>query len=68
MTLCLDSADWPCADHMHSPKKKTNLSSNTHQIEHVHVTTGYVCIRWSFQQEEGQRIKDQTVFLHNAED
>ncbi|CAI9603758.1 unnamed protein product, partial [Staurois parvus] len=20
--LCLDSADWPCADHMHSPKKK----------------------------------------------
>ncbi|CAI9603030.1 unnamed protein product, partial [Staurois parvus] len=27
--LCLDSADWPCADHMHSPKKK-NLSSNIH--------------------------------------
>ncbi|CAI9543550.1 unnamed protein product, partial [Staurois parvus] len=20
--LCLDSADWPCADHMHSPKQK----------------------------------------------
>ncbi|CAI9620340.1 unnamed protein product, partial [Staurois parvus] len=20
--LCLDSADWPCADHMHSPKIK----------------------------------------------
>ncbi|CAI9589882.1 unnamed protein product, partial [Staurois parvus] len=19
---CLDSADWPCADHMHSPQKK----------------------------------------------
>ncbi|CAI9570535.1 unnamed protein product [Staurois parvus] len=28
--LCLDSADWPCADHMHSPKKKKNLSSNPH--------------------------------------
>ncbi|CAI9580119.1 unnamed protein product, partial [Staurois parvus] len=22
LTLCLDSADWPCADHMHPPKKK----------------------------------------------
>ncbi|CAI9564713.1 unnamed protein product, partial [Staurois parvus] len=21
----LDSADWPCADHMHSPKKKKPL-------------------------------------------
>ncbi|CAI9622079.1 unnamed protein product, partial [Staurois parvus] len=31
--LCLDSADWPCDDHMHSPKKK-NLSSTTHQTEH----------------------------------
>ncbi|CAI9615929.1 unnamed protein product [Staurois parvus] len=26
--LCLDSADWPCADHMHSP-------NNTNQTEHV---------------------------------
>ncbi|CAI9554402.1 unnamed protein product, partial [Staurois parvus] len=25
--LCLPSADWPCADHMHSPKKtKTSLA------------------------------------------
>ncbi|CAI9596938.1 unnamed protein product, partial [Staurois parvus] len=31
--LCLDSAEWPCADHMHSPKKK-NLSSIAHQAEH----------------------------------
>ncbi|CAI9546407.1 unnamed protein product, partial [Staurois parvus] len=31
--LCLDNADWPCANHMHSPKKK-NLSTNTHQTEH----------------------------------
>ncbi|CAI9584936.1 unnamed protein product, partial [Staurois parvus] len=23
--LCLDSADWPCADHRHSPKKKKHL-------------------------------------------
>ncbi|CAI9557850.1 unnamed protein product, partial [Staurois parvus] len=23
--VCLDSADWPCADHMHSPKKKKPL-------------------------------------------
>ncbi|CAI9552226.1 unnamed protein product, partial [Staurois parvus] len=22
--LCLDSTDWPCADHMNSPKKKKN--------------------------------------------
>ncbi|CAI9546353.1 unnamed protein product, partial [Staurois parvus] len=22
--LCLDSADWPCVDHMHFPKKKKN--------------------------------------------
>ncbi|CAI9545084.1 unnamed protein product [Staurois parvus] len=53
---------------MHSPKKKKNLSSNTHQTEHVHVTTDSVCIMWSFEQEEGQRRKDQTAFLHNAED
>ncbi|CAI9606871.1 unnamed protein product [Staurois parvus] len=38
---------------MHSPKKKKILSSNTHQTEHVHVTTDSVCIRWSFQQEGG---------------
>ncbi|CAI9532002.1 unnamed protein product, partial [Staurois parvus] len=23
--LCLGSADWPCAGHMHSPKKKKKL-------------------------------------------
>ncbi|CAI9560816.1 unnamed protein product, partial [Staurois parvus] len=28
--LYLDSADWPCADQMHSPKKIKNLSINTH--------------------------------------
>ncbi|CAI9556044.1 unnamed protein product, partial [Staurois parvus] len=22
LTVCLESADWSCADHMHSPKKK----------------------------------------------
>ncbi|CAI9539485.1 unnamed protein product, partial [Staurois parvus] len=22
LDLCLNSVDWPCADHMHSPKKK----------------------------------------------
>ncbi|CAI9594326.1 unnamed protein product [Staurois parvus] len=27
--------------------RKINLSSNTHQTEHVHVTTDSVCIRWS---------------------
>ncbi|CAI9598755.1 unnamed protein product, partial [Staurois parvus] len=32
--LCLDSADWSCANHMHSPKKKKHLSSNTHHTEH----------------------------------
>ncbi|CAI9533315.1 unnamed protein product, partial [Staurois parvus] len=32
-----DLVDWPCADHMHSPMKKPpkNISSNTHQTEHV---------------------------------
>ncbi|CAI9598556.1 unnamed protein product, partial [Staurois parvus] len=34
LALCLDSADWPCADHMHSPKKQKH-SSHTHQTEHV---------------------------------
>ncbi|CAI9550656.1 unnamed protein product, partial [Staurois parvus] len=34
LDLCLGSADWPCADHMHSPSQK-KLSSITHQIEHV---------------------------------
>ncbi|CAI9534971.1 unnamed protein product [Staurois parvus] len=33
--LCLDSAERPCADHMHSFKKKKTLSSNTHQTDHV---------------------------------
>ncbi|CAI9588315.1 unnamed protein product, partial [Staurois parvus] len=32
--LCLESADWSWADHMHSPKEKKN-SSNTHKPEHV---------------------------------
>ncbi|CAI9549845.1 unnamed protein product, partial [Staurois parvus] len=31
--LCLDSADWPCADHMNSSKEKKKTSSNTHQTE-----------------------------------
>ncbi|CAI9534568.1 unnamed protein product [Staurois parvus] len=55
---------------MHSSKKKKkNLSSNTHQTEHVHVTMDSVClIRWTFEQEEGQRKQDQSAFLHNAED
>ncbi|CAI9549621.1 unnamed protein product [Staurois parvus] len=53
---------------MHSPKKKKNLSSNTQQTENVHGAVDSVCIRWSFEQEEGQRRKDQTAFLHNAED
>ncbi|CAI9586986.1 unnamed protein product, partial [Staurois parvus] len=43
------------------------LPRNTHQTEHAHVTTDSVCIRWSFQQEEGQVRKDQTAFLYNAE-
>ncbi|CAI9617806.1 unnamed protein product [Staurois parvus] len=29
---------------MHSPKKKTNLSSNTHQTEHVQNAYGSVCL------------------------
>ncbi|CAI9578612.1 unnamed protein product [Staurois parvus] len=46
---------------MHSPKKKKkNLSSNTHQTEHVHVTTGSVCIRTI--EGEDQRRPDQTAF------
>ncbi|CAI9533280.1 unnamed protein product, partial [Staurois parvus] len=28
--LCLDSADWPCADHMHSPKRKKKTSPAIH--------------------------------------
>ncbi|CAI9606955.1 unnamed protein product, partial [Staurois parvus] len=24
LTLCLDSTNWPCSDHMYSPKKKKN--------------------------------------------
>ncbi|CAI9582620.1 unnamed protein product, partial [Staurois parvus] len=27
--LCLDSADWPCGDHMHSPRKKKSLDIHT---------------------------------------
>ncbi|PIO39787.1 hypothetical protein AB205_0034600 [Aquarana catesbeiana] len=29
LTLGLDSADWPCADHMHPPKKKNNVAIHT---------------------------------------
>ncbi|CAI9593921.1 unnamed protein product [Staurois parvus] len=29
---------------MHSPKKKKNLSSNTHQTEHITLATGSVCL------------------------
>ncbi|CAI9538200.1 unnamed protein product, partial [Staurois parvus] len=67
--LCLDSADWPCADHLHSPKKKKKTSLPIH-------TKLSMCMpmvqsrdkTWTFEQEEGQRSQNQTAFLHYAED
>ncbi|CAI9576949.1 unnamed protein product, partial [Staurois parvus] len=53
-------------------KKKKNLSSNTHQTEHVQsVSTLYVLLgdkRGTLDEGEDQRSQDQTAFLHNAED
>ncbi|CAI9573723.1 unnamed protein product, partial [Staurois parvus] len=52
------SADWPCADHMHSPKK------NTHQTEHMQsVSTQYVLSgdkRGTLEEGEDPRSQDQT--------
>ncbi|CAI9611448.1 unnamed protein product [Staurois parvus] len=57
---------------MHSPKKKNNLSSNTHQTEHLQsVSTRYVLSgnkRGTLEEGEDQRRQDHTAFLHNAED
>ncbi|CAI9611447.1 unnamed protein product [Staurois parvus] len=57
---------------MHSPKKKNNLSSNTHQTEHLQsVSTRYVLSgnkRGTLEEGEDQRRQDHTAFLHNVED
>ncbi|CAI9543855.1 unnamed protein product [Staurois parvus] len=48
---------------MHSPKKK-QLSSSTHQTEHVQLSPEPL-----FYQKKGRiRGENQTSFLHNAED
>ncbi|CAI9610529.1 unnamed protein product [Staurois parvus] len=57
---------------MHSSPQKTNLSSNTHQTEHVQsVFTQNVLSgdkRGTLEEGEDQLSQDQTAFLHNAED
>ncbi|CAI9590967.1 unnamed protein product, partial [Staurois parvus] len=40
--LCLDSADWPCADHMHSPKKKKPSQAIHTKLSMCRVSTQYV--------------------------
>ncbi|CAI9606599.1 unnamed protein product [Staurois parvus] len=53
---------------MHSPKKKKNLSGNTHQTEHVHVTVqffSYQVIKDGYWKKGDHRRQDQTAFLHN---
>ncbi|CAI9545162.1 unnamed protein product [Staurois parvus] len=48
---------------MHPPKKKkTSVAIHTKLIM-CRVTTVSVCIRWSFQQEMGQRRKNQTTLF-----
>ncbi|CAI9550526.1 unnamed protein product [Staurois parvus] len=53
------------------PRKK-NLSSNTHQTEHVQSdSTLYVLSndkRGTLEEGEDQRSQDQTAFLYNAKD
>ncbi|CAI9595139.1 unnamed protein product, partial [Staurois parvus] len=58
--------------HSQDKKKPKNLSSNTHQTEHVQSdSTRYVLSgdkRVALEEGEDQRRQDQTTFLHNAED
>ncbi|CAI9550072.1 unnamed protein product [Staurois parvus] len=63
---CLDSADWPCADHMHSPKRNKTCSSNTHQTEHVHLAPRLCSIsRWigDSRREESEKIGSNILFM-----
>ncbi|CAI9612359.1 unnamed protein product [Staurois parvus] len=69
--LCLRSADWPCADHMHSPKKKNNsLAIHTKlsvcSLPLASVPSGD--IRETLEKGEDQRRQYQTFFLHDVED
>ncbi|CAI9578547.1 unnamed protein product, partial [Staurois parvus] len=57
LDLFLDSADWPCADHMHSPKKKIKLSM-CRMAAVQSVLSGDKT--WTFEQEEEQRSHAQT--------
>ncbi|CAI9545094.1 unnamed protein product [Staurois parvus] len=57
---------------MHSPKKKkTSLAIHT-KLSMCRMATVQSVLSedktWTFEQEEKQRIQDQTAFLHNVED
>ncbi|CAI9575826.1 unnamed protein product [Staurois parvus] len=55
--LCLDSADWSCADHMHSPKKKNSLAIHT-KLSMCRMDTVQSVLSG---EEEEKRSQDQTA-------
>ncbi|CAI9569232.1 unnamed protein product, partial [Staurois parvus] len=64
--LCLESADWPCDDHMHSSIKITSLTICT-KLSMCRMSPKE--IRGGGAVEEGEdQSQDQMAFLHNAED
>ncbi|CAI9600066.1 unnamed protein product, partial [Staurois parvus] len=71
--LCLESADWPCSDHMHSPKKtkNTSLAIPTKLSMVQSDSTQYVLSGDKWGTLEKGRIREvriKTAFLHTAED
>ncbi|CAI9580126.1 unnamed protein product [Staurois parvus] len=65
----MGSADWPCADHMHFPKKKISLAILTKLSMWLGVQSVLSGDKmWTFEQKEEQRRQDETAFFHNAED
>ncbi|CAI9556283.1 unnamed protein product [Staurois parvus] len=56
----LNSAEWPCAEHMHSPSSKTHTKLSMCRVTPHNMSY--------LEEGEDQRSQDQTAFLYNAED
>ncbi|CAI9614325.1 unnamed protein product, partial [Staurois parvus] len=56
--LCLDSADWPCAGHIHSPRKEKKKPLAIHTKLSMCTVTPLLS-----GEGEDQRTEDQTAFF-----
>ncbi|CAI9608912.1 unnamed protein product, partial [Staurois parvus] len=63
--LCLDSADWPRADHMHSPKKKRKTSLAIHtKLNMCRATPHNMCYQEIRRHWKKGRIREVRIKQH----